>query len=266
MGRLLTFTYTGLWNSDVLMRIESEQVLRNVCMASVLEPIPEKVGCTTRKIDLKPTTRLEHFIIAGINIGWDFYKLAERIKNNEYEQPKIIFDISYEAQSNSFNNRTGKKINFGIIELFVPIITSQLVYDCNGEETIDKAIDVMKNTTKIDVKWHYFFRRLAKSKSSSKDPVLFLDVDNVYEYFLKAPKNRDNDIIFHDQMINGLPILKKAYKIMSTVAPANNLLDASVDAYDTILKECRNIPGVAADYICIAMYLTICDNPDLTII
>lgn len=248
------------------MRIKSEQVLRNVCMASVLEPIPEKVGCTTRKNDLKPTTRLEHFIIAGVNIGWDFYKLAERIKKNGYKQPKLIFDISYKAQNNSFNNRTGRKINFGIIELFVPIITSQLIYGCNGEITIDKATDVMKNTTKLDVKWHYKFRKLARDKASSEDPALFLNVANVYEYFLRAPKNRTNDIIFHNQCINGFPILRKVYRIMVNVVLNGNLLDASVDAYETILKECGNIPGVAADYICVAMYLVICDNPELVII
>lgn len=248
------------------MRIKSEQVLRNVCMASVLEPIPEKVGCTTRKKDLKPTTRLEHFIIAGVNIGWDFYKLAERIKKNGYKQPKIIFDIAYKAQNNSFNNRTGKKINFGIIEFFVPIITLHLVYGGDGKETLDKAIEVMKKTTKLDVKWHYRFRKLAKNKPNSDDPALYLNVDNVYEYFLKAPKKKDNDIIFHSQVINSFPILKKAYRIMVKVVLANNLLDASVEAYDTILKECRNIPGVAADYICVAMYLVICDNPELKII
>lgn len=248
------------------MRIKSELVLRNVCMASVLEPIPEKVGCTTRKIDLTPRTRLEHFIIAGINIGWDFYKLAERIRKNGYKQPKIIYDISYKAQNNSFNNRTGRKINFGIIELFILIITSQLVYGYNEEETIDKTTDVLKNTTKLDVKWHHRFRKLAKSKSSFDKTAFYLNVDNVYEYFLKVPKDRDNDIIFHSQILKGLPILKKAYKIMVKVAPSDNLLNASVYAYDSILKECKNIPGVAADYICVAMYLFICGNPELKII
>lgn len=235
-------------------------------MASVLEPIPEKVGCTTRKKDLKPTTRLEHFIIAGLNIGWDFHKLAERIKKNGYKQPKLIFDISYYAQKNSFNNRNGKKINFGIIELFVPIITSQLVYDCDGEEAISNAIDVMQNTSKLDVKWHYRFRKLAKSKSCTNDIALYLDVANIYEYFLKVSKIRDNDIVFHAQITSGLPILKEAYMIMSKVDSSNNLLTASVDAYDTILKKCQNIPGVAADYICVAMYLVISDNPELKII
>ena len=248
------------------MRIKSEHVMRNVCIASVLEPIPEKVGCTTRTIDLKPHTRLEHFIIAGINIGWDFYKLAERIRKNGYKQPKIIYDISYKAQNSSFNNRTGRKINFGIIELFVLIITSQLVYDYNVVETIDRATDVLKNTTKLDVKWHYQFRRLAKSKAGIDKTAFYLDVDNVFEYFLKVPKDRDNDIIFHNQILNGLPILKKAYEIMVNVTPSDNLLNASVSAYDSILKECKNIPGVAADYICVAIYLFICDKPKLKII
>ncbi len=247
-------------------RIKSEDVLKNVCMASVLEPIPEKAGCTTRSVDLKPTTKLEHFLIAGINIGWDFYNLAERIKKNGYEQPKVIFDIAYKAQKNSFNNRNGNKINFGMIELFVPIVTSQLVYGSNGTEIIDNVTDVLKNTTNRDVKWHYLFRKLAKSKSSSNDPALDLKVNTIYDYFKHAPKIRENDVIFHNQIVNHLPLMKKAYFIIGNSISTNNMLDASVNAYDAILKDCGNIPGVAADYICLAMYLVICDNPEMKII
>jgi len=240
--------------------------LRNVCLASVLEPIPEKSGCTTRSVDLKPTTRLEHFIIAGVNIGWDFYLLAERIKRNNYSQPDLIFDVSYNAQINSFNNRNGNKINFGIIELLVPIITSQLVYGRTGLETLEKSVEIIKNTSTADVKWHYLFRKLAKSKSSSKDPVLNLSVDSVYDYFLNAPKTRINDVVFHKEIISGLPLCKEAYKVINDVSSTKNLLESSVIAFNTILGGCEGIPGVAADYICIAIYLTISDNPDLIII
>lgn len=235
-------------------------------MAGVLEPIPEKVGCTTRKHDLRPTTRLEHFIIAGVNIGWDFYKLAERIRKNGYKQPRVIFDISYKAQVNSMNRRTGGKINYGIIELLVIIITSQLVHGGSGEVTIDRALVIMKQTSKLDVKWHYKFRKLGRGKSTCEEPAHYINVDNVYEYFLKAPKVRTNDIIFHNQCTEGFPILRSAYNNMVRGILKENLLNASVNAYDAILKECGCIPGVAADYICIAMYLVICDNPGLIII
>jgi hypothetical protein len=246
--------------------MESKEVLRNVILASVLEPIPEKIGCTTRSVDLKPTTRLEHFIIAGVNIGWDFYELAERIRKNNYKQPQIIFDIALNAQRNSFKNRTGKKINFGIIELLVPIISAQLIYKKMSIETLDLAVEVLKQTSKKDVEWHYAFRKYAKDMSNSDNPAKFIETPTVYEYFCQVPKVSDNDAIFHNEIISGFPLLKQTYEIIERNVKSGNLLDATVVAYDAILPECNGIPGVAADYICVALYLYLSNNPDKVLI
>jgi hypothetical protein len=247
------------------MRPSPADVLRNVCLASVLEPIPEKVGCTTRSSDLRPTARLEHFLIAGVNIGWDFYVLARRIRRAGAVQPSIIFDIAYKAQLHSFRNRTGNKVNFGIIELLVPIVTAQLTGASSGDEAIAGTSRVLQSTSRADVAWHYRFRKLAKSRSSAGDIALRLDVSTVFDYFVSAPKVRPNDIVFHREIVTDLPLLKRSYSVLLQASPGQWLLDASLAAYAAIIDDCEGIAGVAADYVCVALYLALCERPDATL-
>lgn len=240
------------------------KILKNVILSSALEPIPEKKGCTTRSLDFQDTSKLEYFIIAGINIGWDFYDLAMRIKNNDYKQPKVIYDISLKAQENSFKNRKGGKIDFGIIELFVPIITSQLVYGKGPIETLELATSILQNTSREDVEWHHKFRLLAKSRAKMFPNTILYEVSNMFEYY-KLSKNELEDNV-HKEYINGFTRIKKVYEIIIENLNEKNLLDATVVAYDYILPECLNYPGLAADYICIAIYLYLTFNEDSIII
>jgi len=51
-----------------------------------LSQFQRKKGCTTRKNDWQDKSKLEYFLISGVNIGRVFYELAERIKDNNYKQ------------------------------------------------------------------------------------------------------------------------------------------------------------------------------------
>ena len=55
------------------MNYNSFDIMRYVILASVLEPIPEKVGCASRKKDWQEKSKLEYFLISGVNIGQVFY-------------------------------------------------------------------------------------------------------------------------------------------------------------------------------------------------
>lgn len=136
-----------------------------VILASVLEPIPEKIGCTTRKKDWQEKSKLEYFLISGVNIGRVFYELSERIKNNNFKQPNLIYDLAYKSQKESLNNRKGGKINFGIIELLIPIVSTQIImqkFDINVLDVVEK---ILKNTTEKDVEYHHKFRKIARNVS-----------------------------------------------------------------------------------------------------
>lgn len=95
---------------NMKQEMNSFSIVHFIILASILEPIPEKVGCTTRYKDWQEKSKLEYFLIAGVNIGNTFYELMERIKENNYEQPHVIYDLAYKAQKESLKNRKVEKL------------------------------------------------------------------------------------------------------------------------------------------------------------
>ena len=102
------------------------EILRNVILSQSLEPLGLKPGCTTRLEDASPGTKLEYFTIAAVNCSWQFYDLADRVLAAG-RQPDCIFDLAYEAQKASARNRLGGKVNYGPIQLLVPLVTAQVL-------------------------------------------------------------------------------------------------------------------------------------------
>lgn len=241
-----------------LSRPTSREILRNVVLAGVLEPIPEKPGCTTRSFDLSERAKLDYFLTAAVNIGWDFYDLAERIKENGYKQPKVIFDTAYNAQVNSFKNRNGSRMNFGIISPLIPVVTAQLVYGGNGMEALKKTVHVLKQTGREDADWNIKFYKLAEEYSKSGWKTQEIEAKSVFDYFSRTERETTSQQIFQHEYINGFPIIQKVYGIMKDNRK-KGLMKSSILAYNEMLQECGNKPSVAADYIATAIYLMLSD-------
>ena len=239
-------------------------IMKNVILASVLEPIPNKKGCTNRYSDWQEKSKLEYFLIAGVNIGEIFYKLTERIIENNFKQPGLIYELAYEAQLNSLKNRNGGKINFGIIELLIPIITAQIVYQDNDITVLDKVEDILKNTTIKDVEYHWEFRKIARKVSKSLPNIELYDAKNLYEYYKISKDEMENNI--HKEYINKFERIKEVFKIIEENYKPGNLLDNSVDAHNIILEKCNNYSGLSADYICVGIYLYLSKYDDAIII
>lgn len=245
--------------------MNSMEIMHFVILASVLEPIPEKIGCTTRSRDWQDKSRLEYFLISGCNIGIIFYELSERIKNNNYRQPTMIYDLAYKAQQFSFKNRLGGKINFGIIELLIPIIATQVIknnYD--GITVLDQVGDILKFTSKEDVQYHWEFRKIAREVSKEFPSDCSYEVENMYDYYKLYKNELENNV--HKEYLTNFKRIKKAYNIIEKNLSNDNLLNSSVIAYNTILKDCQNYCGLAADYICVALYLYLSKFPNTIII
>lgn len=239
--------------------MESTEIMTNVILSSVLEAIPNKIGCTSKLYDWQAKSKFEYFLIAGVNIGKCFYNLSERIINNNYKQP-LIYDIAYIAQQESLKNRNGGKINFGIIELFVPIITTQVLFNDNSINVLDRVEDVLKHTTKEDVKYHLLFRQLAHSVSKSLPNITDFNVENMYQYY-ELDKGYEN--LIHKEYITRFPTIKTVYKYLSQ--HKQRLMDATIEIYDIILDKCNGYCGLAADYICIGLYFILNNNPNIKI-
>lgn len=246
------------------MKYNSLDIMHYVILASILEPIPEKKGCTTRKNDWQDKSKLEYFLISGVNVGRVFYELVERIKDNNYKQPDLIYDLAYKAQKESFKNRKGGKINFGIIELLIPIITTQIIEQRNDINVLDKVEEILKNTTKEDVKYHCKFRKIARDVSKQFPSTTVYNICNLYEYYKLDKNELENDV--HKEYITRFERIKQAYSILETKYKDGNLLDISIIAYNSILKDCNNYSGLTADYICIALYFYLINLPDVIIL
>ncbi len=249
---------------NMKQEMNSFSIVHFIILASILEPIPEKVGCTTRYKDWQEKSKLEYFLIAGVNIGNTFYELMERIKENNYEQPHVIYDLAYKAQKESLKNRKGGKINFGIIELFIPIITAQLVFGKMDITVLDYVEQILKNTSKEDVQHHLAFRKIGRIVSKQFPSTLSYDVDNLYDYYALAKNDIENNV--HKEYITKFPRVKKVYSILENNFKEGNLLATTVLAYDYILKECNDYYGLAADYICIALYFYLINHPNVVIV
>jgi len=246
------------------MMFDSLTILKNVILASILEPIPNKKGCTTRYQDWQDKSKLEYFLISGINIGESFYKLSERIIKNNFKQPELIYDLAYEAQLNSFKNRNGGKINFGIIELLIPIVTAQIVYQNNDITVLDQVENILKNTTNQDVTYHWKFRKIARKVSKSLPNTELYDVKNLYDYYKISKNEKENNV--HKEYISHFTRIKEVFNILEEEYKPGKLLENSVDAYNIILEKCDNFYGLSADYICVAIYLYLSKYSDTIII
>jgi len=196
------------------MNYNSLDIMHYVILASVLEPIPEKKGCTTRKNDWQDKSKLEYFLISGVNIGRVFYELAERIKDNNYKQPNLIYDLAYKAQKESSKMRKGGKINFGIIELMIPIVVTQIIEQKNDISVLDKIEEILNKATEEDVKYHYKFRKIARAVSKQFPSTTVYNVSNLYEYYKLDKNELENNV--HKEYITKFERIKRAYSILET--------------------------------------------------
>lgn len=246
------------------MNYDSLDIMHYVILASILEPIPEKIGCTTRKNDWQEKSKLEYFLISGVNIGKVFYELSERIKRNNDKQPNLIYDLAYKAQKESFSNRNGGKINFGIIELLIPIVSTQMITKRVDINMLDEVENILKNTTSKDVEYHYKFRKIARNVSKQFPSTLKYNVQNLFDYYKLEKNELENNV--HKEYTTRFKRIKKAYSILEKNYKEGNLLDISIIAYNSIIEECNNYAGLAADYICVAIYFYLINHPKAIIV
>ncbi len=131
------------------------EILRNVILCQALAPLGKKHG-GKRWAPPQLGPKLEHVLVAGVNCGWQFYDLADRVLTAG-RQPDCIFDLAYEAQRESTRGRLGGKVNYGPIHMLIPLITAQLLDYMetgafeNVESFVERTPEVLRNTTARDV-------------------------------------------------------------------------------------------------------------------
>jgi hypothetical protein len=132
------------------------EILRNVVLCQALAPLGKVHGGMQWAQGARLGPKLEHILVAGVNSGWQFHDLADRVLTWR-RQPDCIYDLAYEAQRESTRSRLGGKVNYGPILLLVPLITAQMLDYVetgafeNVEAILERTGDVLRRTGERDV-------------------------------------------------------------------------------------------------------------------
>ena len=246
-------------------------ISRNFALSLSVEPLANKEDCTTRFRDSSPNTKLEYFIISGINTVWPIYEMAfETLQTRK--QVNSIFKYARDAQQISTLSRGGGRVTFGQTMLFIPYLASQLNSIIDGNKLNDvnavpNYVSSTINSTSVkDVENLEEFCWLAinQSKKSNKSHDINRKQPNpkfkgIYSNFKEACTEKHLCELF---------IVKEILDSYSTVMEYvnrwsnwnnKNLLRFSEEIYPE-LKNKYNRFDVAADLISLIIYILLCKD------
>lgn len=262
--------YDAVWEDWKGIRTP-EETQRHVTLACALEPLSYKQGCTTRATDISKHLKLEYFLVSAINIGDSFRELAKRVIS-QGSQPNLIYDSAYKAQQECAKNRGGGRINQGTIEMLIPIVAAQTLYDSNYQlpvnNILEKAVDVMKKTSTNDVKQLIEMKKLAYDlcgdKYKDRQVPVYPDATNIYDYYRLAMQNsRSPTSVAHNtEFVSGFQATRYAYD--SVINSKQGTFERKVEeAYSKVKnkfhKGCGH--GLTADCIAATLYLIFSTHP-----
>jgi len=243
-----------------------ERESRDVVSAFVLEPIPPKPGCTTRYQDLKESKALELFLKAAVNVGPQFNNLVQYLQKTG--SPEESYQFLYQAMLASKLNRTGGKINQGMLELVFPLVLAHVLYDPGSQgdprELFGKTKDVLQQTNAADVNWLIETKILANRMSNvaHKYPVRRHDVGTVLDYYKKEleienGRNNLNGIVHNRQFVEGYPDVRLVFETF-VKSSQKKFADKVVEAYNQLysISGYEDLGhGIASDFNAVSNYL-----------
>ncbi len=249
------------------MQIDPQEVQREVELAFCLEALIPKEGCTSRYEDVRGK-KLEYFIFSAINSGKHFFDLAQRINLAQRikeinAQPKVVYDLGYLAMTDSKRNRSGKIVNYGLIETMFPVVAAKCIFGNDAYSTLTAVPTFMQNTSKEDVRYVAEMRKLIYSQSNKtfkRDFVINYQGENVLEHYLHHQKvGPDVSKRFVKEFTTGMPLTKIIYE--SLCDKKKSLQEKINNGFNTARKESQLPYGAIADFTAVALYLLISENP-----
>lgn len=271
--------YKQAWNDGVKIRTPKETA-RLVMLAAALEPLSDKAGCTTRFTDISRHLKLEYLITGAINIGGAFEKLAEaadfrrkvRIPNDTMAG---IYTFALSAQKESIRNRSGGRINQGIIELLLPIVTAQHYLDpmwrLTAEKLLEKSQEILRQTRREDVDNLIKMKKFAHDLCRYNDrPVPeYSEAKSVFEYYSAdlASSVSPTGVAHNGEFVNGFPTVKLMHDTMMNssrrlfMRKAEEAFQHGVKFHDKGVGR-----GFLADCIAVAIYICLSQHPKVQLV
>lgn len=260
--------YLQAWDRQRPVRTVDETV-RHIMLSAALEPLSDKSGCTTRHRNLNRWQKLEYFIAAAINSGDAFRDLLKEIGENK-QQPSMIYQYALQSQKESKRNRRGGRVNQGIIELLLPIVTAQHVYDLERRLTVtdilDKTAEVLKRTSPEDVRYLREMKRFAFDLSGYFDrPVPeYFEAKTVFEYYARDLENslKQTSIAHNSEFLKGFPTVAIVYKTLCEchLPDLNGRVEKAYQKAAALHPQ-EVASGFLADCVAVGMYLQLSQNP-----
>jgi hypothetical protein len=247
------------------------EILRNAILCQALAPLGKKRCGKPPGQAPQLGPKLEYFLVAGINSGWQFYDLADRVLTTR-RQPECIYDLAYEAQRDSTRNRLGGKVNFGAIMLLVPLITAQLLeYLESGqledvEAILERSEAVLRHTSPHDVEAlerfiHLGYEVAARNRARSGRPVSSNRPRLKGRYTTVWAASQDfQNIHAAREMVNGYPHSQQVYRFLLHNVETG-ILQAIDMIYQFLVPEIGRTDFVA-DTIVVGLYLLLTKHPE----
>lgn len=253
------------------------ETARLVMLAAALEPVADKSGCTTRFTDVSRHLKLEYFITGAVNLGETFEFLAKEAE--ELGQlgvsPTGLYDFVLRAQRESLRNRSGGRINQGIIEILTPIVIAQHYFNNLWQAPVgdvtQKAGEILKRNGKVDVLRLVEMKRFANDLCRYNDrPVPeYPEARNVFEYYSAdlASSTNPTGIAHNGEFVNGFPTVKLMYDSMMNsskrlfIRKVEEAYRHGVKSHDKGVGR-----GFLADCTAAAIYLCLSQNPKIQLV
>lgn len=253
-----------------------KETARLVALAAALEPLADKAGCTTRFTDISRHLKLEYFITGAINISGEFEKLAKATNFFELKlcKPFVgIYQYALSAQEQSIRNRSGGRINQGIIELLVPVVAAQhsKLGLLSTEEVINRSREVLQATGREDVGYLIAMKQFAHDlcRYNNRPVPEHPEAKNVFEYYSAdlVSSTSSTGIVHNGEFVHGFPTVKLMYDTImnssqrSFIKKVEEAFRHGVKFHDSSVGR-----GFLADCIATAIYLCLSQHPKIQLV
>lgn len=270
--------YAQAWLLPEATAYNYSETGRLVALAAAMEPLADKAGCTTRFTDVSRHLKLEYFVAGAVNLRDVFEKLAQNaIFSREVNvNPGGFYRFALLAQKESIKNRSGGRINQGIIELLVPIVAAQYYFEIecwrsSSLVVLEKAREILKLTRRNDVEDLIRMKRFAHNLCRYNDRTvpLYLEAKNVFEYYTAdlASSTNPTGAAHNGEFVNGFPTVELMCDSI-TNSSQGSFMKKVEEAFGHGVKYHHKSVGrgFLADCVAAAIYLCLSQNPRIRLI